>query len=103
MANGARAETRQIDECINHLNNHEELILSIAELLKELNLKLTKMEAKFDQNFLPKQETATGSSFVPDPPVPSDPASDSQIINPFRNIRLDVLRFDRSDPYDFCY
>ena len=92
-----------MDECINRLNNHEDHILSIAELLKKLNLKLTIMEAKFDQNFLPKQETAIGSSFVPDPPVPSDPASDSQIINPFRNIRLDVPHFDGSDPHTWIF
>ena len=103
IADGTRAVTKRMDECINRLNNHEDHILSIAELLKNLNLKLTTMEAKFDQNFLPKQEIATGSSFVPDPPVPSDPASDWPIINPFRKICLDVSRFNGSDPHAWIF
>ncbi|KAI3771512.1 hypothetical protein L6452_02677 [Arctium lappa] len=55
MAEGTCA-AKQMEECLSRLKNHDEQIHSIAGLLKDLNLKLTTMEAKLDQSIMSKSE-----------------------------------------------
>ncbi|XP_061356872.1 uncharacterized protein LOC133301271 [Gastrolobium bilobum] len=64
MAEGTRSsvKTNMMEECVAKLARHEEQFSAFGDLLQSMNLKLTLMEAKLDQNQKNKSEHKSGSS-----------------------------------------
>ncbi|XP_061357641.1 uncharacterized protein LOC133301946 [Gastrolobium bilobum] len=92
MTEGTRSAVKQqnaIDECLNRVQHHEEQFSALGIILKEMNLKLTMMEAKIDQQNRGKGKTETSSG---------EGIGGLFGNNPFKSVKLTIPRFNGGNP-----